>query len=152
MTESNANKAKRELAEAQKIQTYINSVKDGIDTAVEQGLWIALMVDFAAISGKIYIKEDEFLYEQRWRLAETIDYITKKNIEAGDFLPAVIPNPGYYLFRYLRPLAIELKRKENDENGQYFRPLDPIPRMILIFVFPGILRLLAKQIGEILPL
>ena len=150
MTESKVSVANRELAEAQKLQTYILSIKEGVNTVVEQGLWIALMVDFAALSGKIY-KKDIFLWEQRKQLAETIDYLTTKNIDTGGWLQDVIPNPGYYFFRYLRPLKTELNRKGHDEQGDFYVELAPIPRMILIFVFPGVLRLLAAQIGQIIP-
>jgi hypothetical protein len=148
MTESNVNKAQRELAEAQKWQTYINTIKDGAETVVEQGLWVTLSFDMFAISRKIYEKEDHFLYKQRYELITLLKALTDKSIEGG---PVKLPNPGYYMFRMLRPLTGEMEKHGRDEKGLYYEAMDPIPSMILAFTVPGVIRLLSSQIGDIIP-
>ena len=155
MTESKQSVAQRGLAEAQKLQTYINSVKDVANTVVEQGLWIALSVDMFAISQKLYEDNNRehgtrFLFQQRKELLELLKWLTDKEISYGAI--AKVPNPMAYIFRFMKPLRDELGLKGRDEGGVYYQKMDPAPAMILIFVFPGMLRLLAQQIGEIIPL
>lgn len=133
------------------IQTYILSVKEGINTAVEQGLWIALMADFGAMAQKV--REDTFLYDQRKQAIELLEALTQKSIAdiAAFGLEVRVPNPGFYLFAVLKPLIKELKKKGIDAVGEYYEQLDPIPMMIFTFVFPGLFKLIASQLGELVP-
>jgi len=152
MTESKVSVATRENLEAEKYFYYMETIREAINLAVEQGLWIALMVDMFAISGKIY-KHDEqgketFLYQQRYHLAKSLDLLTADKIETF----VKIPNPLSYVFRFIKPLKNELDKHDVTEDGRWFyRNMDPIPKMILIFMLPGILKLLASQIGELIP-
>jgi len=157
MTESNVHKVERELAEAQKYLTYIETVKEAANTVVEQGLWIVLSVDMFAISRKLYEDDDRtrgthFLYHQREEMIKLLGALTNETFAPGPFGAAKIPNPVSYLFRFLGPLKDELMNTGRDDGGKFFVKMDPIPTMILVFTVPGLLRIVAKQIGEILPL
>ena len=159
MTESKVSVAQREKLEAEKLLMYVQAVKIGINTAVEQGLWVAIMVDMLAMSGEV--PRDSFLGQQRKNLIELIDTLTKKDLIEGLLDKVSIPNPGYYIFRFLRPLKNELEKEIQVRVEGYvfpypqvvrtYKEVDPIPRMILTFVFPGALKLLATQIGDIIP-
>lgn len=159
MTESKVSKATRENLDAEKYFYYIEAIKTAINTAVEQGLWIAIMVDMLGISGKV--PKQSFLGKQRRNLIELLDALTKKDLIKNLFDIGNIPNPGYYIFRWLRPLKDELEKDEKVGEAigphnivglvDYYSEMEPIPRMILVFVFPGALKLLAAQIGEIIP-
>jgi len=147
MTESNVHKAERELAEAQKLQTNLLTVKEGINTAVEQALWIALMIDFAAISGKIVKKDNLFLWEQREQLAALLTALTDPTFK-GPVGVGEIPNPVSYLFRVFKPLIRELMAKDSEQN---YARMAPIPAMIMVFVIPGLMRMIGNQVGGIIP-
>ena len=159
MTESKISVSTRELQEAQKIQTWILSVKEIINTAVEQGLWVAIMIDMLGIAGRV--KYGSFLGEQRRQLIKVLDKLSDKDLITNFLDIGNIPNPGYYIFGWLRPLKDELSKTsvvmESPGPGygeypiKYYREVDPIPKIILVFVFPGALRLLAAQVGEIIP-
>lgn len=149
MTESKVSVATRENMEAEKYFYYIQAVKMAINTAVEQGLWVAIMADMWAMS--MEVEKSSFLGEQRKNLIELIDTLTKKSLVEGFLGIGNIPNPGYYIFRWLRPLKNELGKTLSKDGKQYYAGMDPIPTMILVFVFPGALRLLVAQIGEIIP-
>lgn len=151
ITESKVSKAERELLEAQRIQTYILSVKDGVNTVVSEGLWIALMADFGAMS--MQVRKDTFLYDQRKQAIELLEALTQKSIAdiAAFGLEVRVPNPGFYLFAILKPLIKELKKKGMDAEGEYYEQMEPIPMMIFTFMFPGLFKLIASQLGEIIP-
>lgn len=151
MTESLVSKANREKLEAEKWFYYMEAVREGVNLAIEQGLWIAIMVDMAAISGDVPEKDENdketFLWGQRYHIIKSLDFITKDKID----MLVNIPNPLMYLFRFMKPLKDELEKEIYIDGKKYYRALDPIPRMICIFVLPGILKLIASQIGEIFP-
>lgn len=150
MTESKTSVSQRENLDAEKYFYYVQIARQAIDTAVEQGLWVAVMADMLAMSGRVERKS--FLGEQRANLHTLMDTLTSKTMMDGFLGVGAVPNPGYYIFRWLRPLGNELGKTEYDEGGvQWYKAMDPIPRMLLVFVFPGALKLLAAQLGEILP-
>lgn len=145
MTESKISVAQREKLEAEKIFFYMEAVKQGIDIAIVQGMWIALMADMFAISQKIRKKDNRFIWEQRRKLVQMLDELTQ------DKVFGIIPNPGNMFFLFIKPLKGELERKGSDAEGEFYEPLEPIPMLFLTFVFPGIIRVLVKQIGDIVP-
>lgn len=160
MTESNVNKAKRELAEAQKLQTYILSVKEAVNCAVEQGLWITLSLNMFAITRKIYDDEDHFLYGQRHQLIQLLKALSSEGgtaIGQGKIIGMIlgagnVPNPLLYMFQFLRPLTGEMEKHGWDDGRVYYAKMDPMPTLILTFTVPGLMRLLGQQMGEIIPL
>lgn len=110
------------------------------------------MADFGAVGMKNY--KGTFLFKQRVQAIALLESLTKRSIETVSLfgVKAVsIPNPGFYLFAMLQPLISELKKMGIDEGGEFYEQMDPIPLMILTFVFPGLFKLLAGQIGDIIP-
>ena len=150
MTESKVSVAQRELLEVQKLHTQMLLAKEAVNVVVEQGLWVALMANMAAICQKV--KKPSFVFEQRKQIIDIIRTLTKKEL-VGDILGiGGIPNPGYYLFGILKPLLHELEKTEYDgEGNKYYSQVDAIPMMVLVFEFPGLLKLLSSQLGEIVP-
>ena len=141
------------MLEAQKYQTITLTAKEAVNTVVEQGLWVSLMINMAGICGKLYKDNDDdfFLYEQRKMLIDVLETLTNKDLTGNILGFGKIPNPGYYLFGLLRPLLHELKRHEHEGALTYYKQVAPIPMMVLVFQFPGLLKLLSTQLGEILP-
>ena len=160
MTESKLSVSQRELAEAQKLQTYILSIKDAVNCAVEQGLWITLSLNMFAITRKIYEDENHFLYGQRYQLIKLLKALSApgdSGIGQGKIISEIlgvggIPNPLLYMFQFLRPLTGEMERHGWDDGRLYYAEMDPMPTLILTFTVPGLMRLLGQQMGEIIPL
>lgn len=150
MTESKVSVAERELLEAQKIQTLLLTAKEGINFAVEQGLWIAFMINMAAICQRV--EKGSFVSRQRTSIIDVLTTLTKKELVKDIFGIGGIPNPGYYMFGILKPLLTELKKSEiGDDGKEYYSRMDPIPMMVMTFEFPGLLKLVASQLGDIIP-
>ena len=126
-------------------------VKDGINVAVEQGLWVSLMVNMAAICQRV--EQGTFVSRQRTALIEILETLTKNDFFEGIMDIGKIPNPAAFMFKLLRPVKTELSKTELDpDSGKtYYQRVDPIPMMILTFEFPGMLKLLASQLGDIIP-
>lgn len=145
MTESLVSKANREKLEAEKWFFYMEAIKAGIDMVIVQGLWIALMADMFVIGSQVRKKDNYFVWEQRRKLIEMLDILTE------DRMFGILPNPGSMFFLFVKPLKGALERKGADAEGEYYEALKPIPLIILTFVLPGILRVIIKQLGQIVP-
>lgn len=182
MTESKVSVAERQKLEAEAAIYWTQVGKGIIDVAVEEGLWLALMIDMAAITGKIYHytydekgnKHGNFLWSQRYHMVETVRWFTNKQIDVAGVLN--VPNPLGHIFRFMEPLVDVLDEKVEEvvEMGEvtvehpipgfmgkgrppvtiptravqreYYVPLEPIPRMMCIFMLPGILRVIVRKI------
>lgn len=150
MTESKVSVAQRELLDVQKLQTMMLMAKEVVNIVVEQGLWVALMVNMGAICQRV--EQGTFVSRQRTQIIDVVRTLTKKSLVDDIFGIGGIPNPGYYMFGILKPLLKELEKTELDDNGvKYYSKVDPIPMMVLVFEFPGLLKLLSSQLGEIVP-
>lgn len=149
MTESLVSKANREKLEAEKYALFIEMAKEGINTAVEQGLWIMLMIDMGALTGQV--DKTSFLGQQRKALAELMDVIAHgKNFSVG---PLEFKMPGLAVFGFFAgPMQRALEKTTYIEGkGDVYTALDPIPRLMCTFMLPGMLKLVASQLGEIVP-
>jgi len=156
MTESKVSVATRENLDAEKWFYYVEAAREIINLTIEQGLWVALMVDVWAITGKVY-KYDEngeetFLWQQRYHIIQTLKFITKD--EWINLFGFDIPKATGHLFGFLEPLEHELKKIGTEEGDPmtlgkiYYRPLDPLPRALAIFVIPAVLKLVMAKVKE----
>ena len=99
------------------------------------------------------VEQGTFVSRQRTALIEILETLTKNDFFEGIMDIGKIPNPAAFMFKLLRPVKTELSKTELDpDSGKtYYQRVDPIPMMILTFEFPGMLKLLASQLGDIIP-
>jgi hypothetical protein len=96
---------------AQKYQTWVLTAKEIINVMVSQGLWIAVMTNMAAISGRVRV--DGFIGKQRKQLIKVMNVLTAEDLIKGPVFGVVkVPNPGFYVLGWLRPLKGELEKTE----------------------------------------
>ena len=136
----------------------MEATREGINLAIEQGVWVAMMVDMWAITGKVPVLDEDgkesFLGVQREHMVNTLNFLTDTGFDVGLF-GIDVPNPLGFIFSWLRPLKTEMEKTifEPGEDTfampvKFWRPLDPIPRMLVIFMVPAILRLVMNRLGS----
>lgn len=138
--------------EAEIIRTYVEVVKisaeagtDLIQILTVEGLWLALTIDMALVTGELSKKNDPVLFAQREAMVALCDSIDKLS---GKGIPIIEDiNPIALLNKIIKPLAKQLGDGHFTQDDYIAEALPIESRILLCLFVPGILRLIFAFLG-----
>jgi hypothetical protein len=121
---------------------------------IEEGLYIALMVDLWVVTGRVKVYEDGTTVKTMWAvqreiMADTIHAIT---VMADQEIPLTNIAPLKWMANLTASWEAELRDGEDIEGVIYYKKIDTIIRAIMVLMLPGMLRMVVTMTRQLIQL